>query len=379
MHDKALGADGKPGRVRVDAFPVASRLVNALMGGVLAAARADPELGRRLFQANFHTTLSGESMVTLIYHRKLDDAWTAAARVLRTALAALPGAAAPPHVVGRSRKQRVLVEAAEVEEVLEVPGRGALRYRQVEGAFSQPNAGVCAQMLGWAAAATAGPDSAAHDLLELYCGNGNFTAALAPNFRRVVATEVSKSAVAAARYNLEANGITNTFIARMSSEDFAEARQAGRAYERLKGVDLPAHDFGTLFVDPPRAGLDAATRALARDFRRVVYVSCNPHTLARDAAELADLFSVEKFALFDQFPYTHHVECGMVLARRPEAPAPEPPEKRAREAAAAASAAAAEGGSEAAEGVAGGEAAEGGEERAAKRKAEEEAAAPDGS
>ena len=52
---------------------------------------------------------------------------------------------------------------------------------QIEGGFSQPNGGMCEKMLTWAAAATAG--SGGHDLLELYCGNGNFTAALAPNFR----------------------------------------------------------------------------------------------------------------------------------------------------------------------------------------------------
>ena len=52
---------------------------------------------------------------------------------------------------------------------------------QVEGAFSQPNGGMCAKMLAWAKRVTRG--SGEHDLLELYCGNGNFTVALAPNFR----------------------------------------------------------------------------------------------------------------------------------------------------------------------------------------------------
>jgi tRNA (uracil-5-)-methyltransferase len=55
------------------------------------------------------------------------------------------------------------------------------RCMQVEGGFSQPNGRMCEKMLAWAAGATRG--SGAHDLLELYCGNGNFTVALAPNFR----------------------------------------------------------------------------------------------------------------------------------------------------------------------------------------------------
>lgn len=56
-----------------------------------------------------------------------------------------------------------------------------LIFSQVEGAFSQPNGGMCEKMLTWAKKVTRG--SSEHDMLELYCGNGNFTIALAPNFR----------------------------------------------------------------------------------------------------------------------------------------------------------------------------------------------------
>jgi tRNA (uracil-5-)-methyltransferase len=56
-----------------------------------------------------------------------------------------------------------------------------LLFSQVEGAFSQPNGGMCEKMLTWAKKVTRG--SSEQDMLELYCGNGNFTIALAPNFR----------------------------------------------------------------------------------------------------------------------------------------------------------------------------------------------------
>jgi len=254
-------------------------------------------------------------MITLIYHKKLDDSWIKAAKELRNALSGTPGATTLPHIIGRSRKQRILLEAGEVQEVFDVPGRGNLRYTQVEAAFSQPNAGTCTSMLAWAVAVTA--DSQGHDLLELYCGNGNFTAALAPNFRRVVATELSKSSVAAARRNLEANGVDNVFIARMSSEEFVEAwHSGGRKFKRLEGIDLKACSFKTLLVDPPRAGLDEGTQALLREFDHIVYISCNPITLHRDMKTVEDCFTVERFAMFDQFPYTHHVECGVYLRRK---------------------------------------------------------------
>ena len=72
----------------------------------------------------------------------------------------------------------------------------------------------------------------------------------------------------------------------------------------------------TLFVDPPRAGLDATCRRLAATFDRVVYVSCNPETLSRDLSELSSTHVVTRLAAFDQFPYTAHLEAGVLLERR---------------------------------------------------------------
>ena len=83
---------------------------------------------------------------------------------------------------------KLVIGGETVQERLRVPGRGECVYTQTEGAFTQPNARVCEAMLGWAYDVTRGSEDA--DLCELYCGNGCFTVALAPNFRRVVATEV---------------------------------------------------------------------------------------------------------------------------------------------------------------------------------------------
>ncbi|KFM28206.1 tRNA/tmRNA (uracil-C(5))-methyltransferase [Auxenochlorella protothecoides] len=217
----------------------------------------DPKTGERRpvrvdqFPVNLHTTLSGQAMVTLLYHRKLGDAWQEAAQKLRVCLGDL---ASPIHIIGRSRGQKICLDADEVEETLTVEGQ-TLRYVQVEANFSQPNAGI-----------------------SLYCGNGNFTAALAPRFRRVVATEVSKRSVAAARRNCAQNGVNNVFLARMRSEEFTEAWRTGGKKERLKGLDLVECDFQTLLVDPPRAGLDPDTLQLLHEFDNVIYISCNPGT-----------------------------------------------------------------------------------------------------
>jgi tRNA (uracil-5-)-methyltransferase len=289
--------------VLMETFPVAAESICTLMPRLKAALLARPELRRKIFQVNFLATLSGEMLVTLLYHRALDAAWEEAARALASELGIL--------VIGRSLKQKIVLERDWLLEELKVQGRH-LRYQQVEGSFSQPNAGINQQMLGWACeqAATLGGD-----LLELYCGNGNFTVALAPHFGRVLATEMSKSSVRAAHYNLEANGIETVSMVRMASEEISDALARVRPFTRLKDIDLDGYRFSTLFLDPPRAGLDPATVALARGFEHILYISCNPQTLRDNVAELATTHRIAAAAVFDQFPWTHHLECGLLLTR----------------------------------------------------------------
>jgi tRNA (uracil-5-)-methyltransferase len=71
-----------------------------------------------------------------------------------------------------------------------------------------------------------------------------------------------------------------------------------------------------VLVDPPRAGLDENTCKLISQFEKIVYISCNPETLARDVKMLLSTHTVQRVAAFDQFPYTHHLESGVFLVRR---------------------------------------------------------------
>ncbi|NLF55176.1 MAG: tRNA (uridine(54)-C5)-methyltransferase TrmA [Thauera phenolivorans] len=290
--------------VAVSDFPAAAEPICRVMRPLRERLQASDALRRRLFQVEFLSTLSGELMVSLIYHRPLDAQWEAAARELAAEFGL--------QLIGRSRKQKIVLERDWLLEEFELDRR-VLRYRQIEGSFTQPNGGVNRQMLGWARRQAVGIGG---DLLELYCGNGNFTIALAPLFGRVLATEVSKSSVGAAHYNLEANGVDNVTMVRMSSDEISDAIAGGRVYRRMKDVDLASYRFSTLFVDPPRSGLDEATLALARGFDHILYISCNPQTLRDNVAALGDSHAVAAAAVFDQFPYTHHLECGLLLRRR---------------------------------------------------------------
>lgn len=285
-------------------FPVADASICAAMPRLKERVLASDILKKRLYGVEFLATLSGELLVTLIYHRRLDEAWEAAARTLAADMGI--------GLIGRSRGQKVVLDRDWVLEEFELDGR-QLRYQQLEGSFSQPNGGVNRQMLGWARAQAAGLGG---DLLELYCGNGNFTIALAPLFGKVLATEVSKTGVQAANYNLAANQVDNVALVRLSSDEISAALAGRETFQRLKDIDLGSYRFSTIFVDPPRSGLDPATVELASGFDNILYISCNPETLLDNVAALEKTHRIAAAAAFDQFPYTHHLECGLLLKKR---------------------------------------------------------------
>jgi tRNA (uracil-5-)-methyltransferase len=292
--------------LRVDSFPIAHPRIQALMPALLEWIQREPELRRRLFQAEFLCTTTEEALITLIYHRPLNEAWEQLAQALGNALGV--------SVIGRSRREKRVLGSDYVNETLSVEGRTYL-YRQYEQAFTQPNAGVNTAMLSWACAAV---QDLGGDLLELYCGNGNFTLPLSQHFERVIATEVAKLSTRAALHNLEANRIENVSVVRLAAEEMSVALAGERDFRRLSVLPQPLQDYAlnTVLVDPPRAGLDAATLNMLRRFRNIVYISCNPQTLRDNLQVLQTDFTVTRLALFDQFPYTEHMECGVLLSAR---------------------------------------------------------------
>jgi tRNA (uracil-5-)-methyltransferase len=292
--------------VPIDHFPIACERIQHLMPRLRTLLKGNPVLRRKLFQVEFLSTLAGDTLVTLVYHRPLDEQWDTEATELARALEI--------SLVGRSRGQKRVIGQDFVRERLPVEGR-ELSYVQYEQSFTQPNAGVNINMLGWACERAAGLDG---DLLELYCGNGNFSLALARHFDQVIATELAKTSVRAARENISANSVENVQVIRLSAAEVAEAMTGARVFRRLADLPKPLqeYDLRTLFVDPPRAGLDEDTLAMAAGFAAVIYISCNPDTLAQNLEHLGRTHYIADLALFDQFPYTHHMECGVLLLQR---------------------------------------------------------------
>ncbi len=158
--------------------------------------------------------------------------------------------------------------------------------------------------------------SAARDLLELYCGHGNFTIPLAAKFNRVLASEISKSSIANARINCELNGVCNAQFVRLSADELMSAFARRREFERLKGIDIFGYDFSHVLIDPPRAGLEPSVIDFIKNFQNLIYISCNPQTLFENLRSLCATHEVRRFAIFDQFVHTSHIECGVLLRRR---------------------------------------------------------------
>ena len=291
--------------IRIDEFPIADKSINQLMPILLQELKSNPVLSKRLFEVHFLATLKGEILVSMIYRCPLDAEWETLAKQLAEKLNI--------KLIGRSRGQKMVLSDEFVVEELQVFDR-TYKYKQVESSFTQPNAQVCQKMLEWACHAAEQSDK---DLLELYCGNGNFTLPLSTKFNRVLATELAKSSVYAAQWNIEQNQIDNIQVARLSAEDFTQAYNGEREFRRLQeaGIDISSYDFDTVFVDPPRAGIDDETLKLIQRFERIIYISCNPDTLKDNLKTLSTTHKITKFAMFDQFPYTHHVESGVLLEK----------------------------------------------------------------
>lgn len=296
-------------KVRVDRCPMAIASIDALMPKLMQAIELVPTLRQKLFQVDFLATLSGEMLVTLIYRRSIadDEAWLNAAQALKAELGVTS-------IIGRARKQKILLDQDYVVEHLKVDDKTFV-YQQVENSFTQPNAGVAQKMLHWARHMAKTYVDPQTDLIELYCGNGNFSIALSEHFNRVLATEISKTSVQSAQFNIAANQVKNLVVVKMAAEEISQALQ-GQSFNRLANVDLASYDFKTIFVDPPRAGLDDLTRSMIVEFDFIIYISCNPETLARDLEAIEKTHEIVESALFDQFPYTHHIESGVFLRKK---------------------------------------------------------------
>lgn len=219
--------------------------------------------------------------------------------------------------LARARTVELVAGDADAAAAPPVPGIGrgpvaatihGATYAYGPGSFFQVNRPLVGALVD---AVTSGDPSPGGTALELYAGVGLFTVPLARRYGRVVAVESNHEAVARARENLSRNGVSNADVA------------GADVVTWLSSADARATPFETAVLDPPRTGLGAkGATALARLApARIVYVACDPATLARDARVLVDAgYRLASVRAFDLFPQTFHVETVAVF-ERDESPA----------------------------------------------------------
>ncbi len=229
--------------------------------------------------------------------------WPRQAALLR-ALERIPGVESVVHNINDTPGNVVLgSENRPVGRVATLTERvGDLKLSSHAGAFLQANIPVARKLYDHAVAeAQLGPEDVVADL---YCGVGALTFFLAAQARTVFGIEESPVAVPDAKANVRLNGFHNVRFERAAAADgLVELAQ------RLPRIDV-------VTLNPPRKGADAATRTaiVAASPRRIVYVSCDPRTLAHDLDWFAEHgYRTERVQPFDMLPQTEHIECAATL------------------------------------------------------------------
>jgi 23S rRNA (uracil1939-C5)-methyltransferase len=174
------------------------------------------------------------------------------------------------------------------------------RYGFDATSFFQANASILPTFVDYVVAAASGDDPQNDgEAIDLYCGVGLFTIPLARRFSHVTGVESHAKAASYAHENAKAAGLTNVTISGLPVEQWL--RRKGTKHERIPAIIL----------DPPRTGAEPHVVEGIAKLRpeRIIYVSCDPATLARDLKSFASAgYQLMIVRAFDMFPQTHHVE-----------------------------------------------------------------------
>lgn len=140
-------------------------------------------------------------------------------------------------------------------------------------------------------------------ILDLYCGVGTLGINACKKASKAYGIEIVKNAIL--------NAITNSKINKRDNIYY----MLGKVEDNISKIK---DNINTIIVDPPRAGLDAKTKQTILEFKadKIIYVSCDPMTLARDLKELSSIYNIKTVNALDMFPYTEHIETFCVLEKR---------------------------------------------------------------
>ncbi len=291
-------------KINVDQLMICDAKINQFICQLKTKLLSSDEIKEKLFQTEIQVSRSGEGIVSLIYHKPLDTNWIKKAKKLSSEIGA--------SIIGRSRKQKLVIGKDFVTEIYNAHIK-KIKVNLYEQCFSQPNPYICDEMLTWVSK----NKGLHHHVTELHCGVGTFTILLSNLYSRVLATENSRPSIKALEKNIQINSLENVETARMSGLETLEALNKKREFNRMKHLNLINFKKDVLFLDPPRSGLDVESINLIKElqFKEIIYLSCGFQSLKSNLKEFLTDYKVKKAALFDQFPYTDHIETGVILSK----------------------------------------------------------------
>ena len=282
----------------LDTFPVARPSIQNLMPKLLDEINNSYDLKKKLFQINFRTNRKNKILVSLIYHKLLDDEMKCSANKISNKLNI--------NINLRSKNNLYSTDNDLLDD--EIENLETLLF-QTDQSFYQPNHFHMPEMIDKAMSFIKDP----RDLLELYCGSGTFTLPLRKIFNKIFASENNRQSIRCLNQSISQQNIKNIFYARLSAEEVSELFE-GRIFNRMKGIDINDFNFSHILVDPPRAGLDSNVINLIKNFKNIIYISCNYETYIRDIYKLKD-YKIQNIEIFDQFPNTDHLEIVSLLSK----------------------------------------------------------------
>ena len=298
----SMKKDGK--KVAINSFPISSHKIQNIMPLLLIKIQSNSIISHKLFQIEFQSSRNNEAMVSLIYHKELGDEWSEMASSISDEL--------DISIIGRSKNRKIIIGNNYVTETYQYRDK-KFSIKLYEQCFSQTNPYICDSMLSWV---FDNIQPVENDLMELYCGLGTFTIPLSSYFDKVLATENSRPSIRALQENISSNNIKNIYTGRLSGKETLEAFKGVRKFRRLKDIDLEQFNVDSIFLDPPREGLDSSTLGDINGIKNIIYISCSLDSFKRDLKVLKSTHNILKLAMFDQFPYTEHIESGVILSKK---------------------------------------------------------------
>lgn len=247
---------------------------------------------------------TGQNMVNIVTNYGEIPQWQKLVKLLRTSFPELTT------IVHNQNGQKSNIATGEKERVLY--GRGFIEERLFDShfriranSFFQTNS-IQAETLYRACFEMLDPRKADR-VLDLYCGTGSIGILLAPHVQRVVGVELVEDAIRSAQENAALNDVKNITFFHGDVKDYLKSQE---------GTD---QHFETVIVDPPRAGLHpkALRRLLRLNAPKILYISCNPSTFARDAELLVEAgYHLPEVKPVDMFPHTMHIEVAGIFYRQ---------------------------------------------------------------